>query len=171
MEDVVAAARRIEKILEEQTDSKMEHLVNTVQDQIQILKKDLKEANEQIAVHKAATPPAAAMASIPAPATATSAAAQPPPAAPGPPYLPGLQRGASILPLSMLSNGSSTLHVASSAEKKSTLCPTALPGRSSNAFFANKRVPAPTPHCEDKSWSCHLKRTNSHPNPNVQLNC
>ena len=34
MEKVVAAARRIEKILEEQTDSKMERLVNTMQDQI-----------------------------------------------------------------------------------------------------------------------------------------
>ena len=37
MEDVVAAARRIEKILEEQTDSKMERLVNSMQDQIRIL--------------------------------------------------------------------------------------------------------------------------------------
>ena len=39
MEDVVAAARRIEKILEEQTDSKMEHLISSM-----LLKKDLKEA-------------------------------------------------------------------------------------------------------------------------------
>ena len=46
MEYVVAAARRIEKILEEQTDSKMERLVNAMQDQIRILKKDIKEANE-----------------------------------------------------------------------------------------------------------------------------
>ena len=82
MEDVVAAARRIEKILEEQTDTKMERLVSTMQDQIRILKKDLKEANEQIAAHKAATPPVAAMAAIPAPTAATAAAAQPPPAAP-----------------------------------------------------------------------------------------
>ena len=59
MEDVVAATRRIEKILEEQTDSKMERLVSTMQDQIRILKKDLKEANEQIAAHKATTPPVA----------------------------------------------------------------------------------------------------------------
>ena len=42
MEDVVAATRRIEKILEEQTDPKMERLVSTMQDQIRILKKDLK---------------------------------------------------------------------------------------------------------------------------------
>ena len=82
MEEVVAAARRIEKILEEQTDSKMECLVNSMQDQIRILKKDLKEANEQIATHKATAPPAAAMAAIPAPAAAAAAAAQAPPTAP-----------------------------------------------------------------------------------------
>ena len=51
-EEVVAAARRIEKILEEQTGSKMERLVNSMQDQIRILKKDLKEANDQIATIK-----------------------------------------------------------------------------------------------------------------------
>ena len=49
MEEVVTAARRIEKILEEQTDTKMERLSNTMQDQIWILKKDVKEAHEQIA--------------------------------------------------------------------------------------------------------------------------
>ena len=82
MEDVVAAARRIEKILEEQKDSKMERLVNSMQDQIRILKKDLKETNEQIAAHKATVPTAAAMAAIPAPTTTTAAAAQASPAAP-----------------------------------------------------------------------------------------
>ena len=81
MEEVVAAARRIEKILKEQTDTKMERLVNTMQDQIQILKKDLKEANKQIAAHKAAAPPVNALAAVPAPAVA---AAQPPPPAPAP---------------------------------------------------------------------------------------
>ena len=80
MEDVVAAARRIEKILEEQTDSKMERLVNSMQDQIRVLKKDLEEANEQIATHKA-TPPSAAMAATPATST-VAAASQAPPTAP-----------------------------------------------------------------------------------------
>ena len=80
MEDIVAAARRIEKILEEQTDSKMERLVSSMQDQIRILKKDLKEANEQIVTHKAAAPTAAAMAAIPAPTATTATAAQAPPA-------------------------------------------------------------------------------------------
>ena len=37
MEEVVATARSIEKILEEQTDTKMERLVSTMQDQIRIL--------------------------------------------------------------------------------------------------------------------------------------
>ena len=81
MEEVIAAARRIEKILEEQTHTKMECLVSTMQDQIQILKKDLKEANEQIAAHMAAAPPANALATVPA---STVAAAQPPPPAPAP---------------------------------------------------------------------------------------
>ena len=82
MEDVVAAALQIEKILEEQTDTKMQRLVSTMQDQIRLPKKDLKEANEQIAAHRTAAPPVAAMAAVPAPTAATAAAAQPPPAAP-----------------------------------------------------------------------------------------
>ena len=41
MEDVVAAARRIEKILGVQNDSKMERLILSIQDQIRILTKDL----------------------------------------------------------------------------------------------------------------------------------
>ena len=81
MEEVVAAARRIKKILEEQTDTKMELLVSTMQEQIRILKKNLKEANEQITGHKAAATPANALATVPAP---TIAAAQPPPPAPAP---------------------------------------------------------------------------------------
>ena len=82
MEDVVAAARRIEKILDEQTDTKMERLISAMQEQIRLLKKDLKEANEQIAAHRAAAPPVGAMAAVPAPTAATAAAARPPPAAP-----------------------------------------------------------------------------------------
>ena len=81
MEDVVAAARRIEKILEEQTDSKMERLISSMQDQIRLLKKDLKDAHEQIATHQATATPTAALAATPA---STVAAAQPPPLAPAP---------------------------------------------------------------------------------------
>ena len=82
MKDVVAAARRIEKILEEQTDTKMKRLVSTMQDQIRLLKKDLKEANEKIAAHRTAAPRLTAMAAVPTPTAATAAATQPPPAAP-----------------------------------------------------------------------------------------
>ena len=82
MEEVVTAARRIEKILEEQADSKMECLVNSMQEQIRILKKDLKDANEQIATHTATPSPAAAMAATPAPVATAAAAAQAPPTAP-----------------------------------------------------------------------------------------
>ena len=82
MEDVVAAACWIEKILDKQMDTKMERLVNTMQEQIRLLRKDLKEANEQITAHRTAAPPVTAMATVPAPTAATSAAAQPPPASP-----------------------------------------------------------------------------------------
>ena len=79
MEDVVSAARQIEKILEEQTESKIEGLISSMQDQIRLLKKDLKDAHEQIATHQATATPTAALAAVPA---STIAAAQPPPLAP-----------------------------------------------------------------------------------------
>ena len=82
LEDVVAAARRIEKVLEEQTDSKMERLISSMQDQIRFLKKDLKEAQDQISTHQAAATPITALAATPA---ITVAAAHPPPLAQPPP--------------------------------------------------------------------------------------
>ena len=88
MEDVVAASRRIEEILDEQTDTKMECLVSTMQDQIQLLKRDLTEANKQIAAHGTTATTVAAMAAVPTPTTATAAAAQPPPTAQAPPTAP-----------------------------------------------------------------------------------
>ena len=78
LEDVVTAARRIKKVLEEQTDSKMERLIAAMQDQIRLLKKDLKDANDQISAHQAFATPTAALAASP---TATVAAAHPPPLA------------------------------------------------------------------------------------------
>ena len=89
MEDVVAATRRIEKILEEQTDSKMERLISSMQDQIRLLKKDLKDAHEQISTHQATATPTAALAATPASAVA---AAQPPPSAPAQPPPPAPAR-------------------------------------------------------------------------------
>ena len=82
LEDVVAAARRIEKVLEEQADSKMERLISAMQDQIRLLKKDLKEAHDQITTHQASVTPTAALTASPA---ATVAAAHPPPLAQPPP--------------------------------------------------------------------------------------
>ena len=76
LEDVVTEARRIEKILEEQTDSKMERLITSMQDQIRLLKKDPKEAHDQISTHQATATPTTALAATPA---ATVAAAHPPP--------------------------------------------------------------------------------------------
>ena len=85
MEEVVAAARRIERILGEQGDSKMERLILSMQEQIRILTKDLKSAHEQMAAQSAPATPTAALANLP---TAAMAAAQPPPPAQPPPTAP-----------------------------------------------------------------------------------
>ena len=76
MEVMVAAARRIKRILGEQSDSKIERLILSMQDQIRILTKDLKSAHEQMATQSAPATPTAALA---APPVATVVAAHPPP--------------------------------------------------------------------------------------------
>ena len=78
IQEVVAAARRFERILGEQPDSKMEQILLSMQDQIRILTKDLKSAHEQMASQATAATPTAALA---APSAATVAAAQTPPVA------------------------------------------------------------------------------------------
>ena len=75
MEGVVADARRIEKILQEQPPSGEESALESMNRQIQILKKDLLKANERLAAPTPATPPTVSLA---IPATPTVAAAQPP---------------------------------------------------------------------------------------------
>ena len=85
MEEVVSAARRIERILQERPTSGMEQLIESMQSQIQILTKDLAKAHEQIAAKPQATTPTTAFA---APPSNTVAAAQPPPATLAPPSLP-----------------------------------------------------------------------------------
>ena len=57
MEEVVAAARRVERILGEQPSSKMEQIILSMQDQIRILTKDLKSAHEQMASQATAATP------------------------------------------------------------------------------------------------------------------
>ena len=162
MEDVVAAARRIEKILEEQMDSRMECLVSTMQDQIQILKKDLKKPMSR-------SPPTKPRPHL-WPLWLLS------PLLPQQPLQPLNRR--LPLPLAISTritarNLHSTvlpadkwivaLHIASSAEKKATSCPTVLPARSFNAFSSNKHGPAPAPRLEDKSWGCCPRRTTPTP--------
>ena len=81
MEEVVSAARRIERILQERPTSGMEQLIQSMQSQIQILTKDLAKAHEQIAAKTSAATPTAAVA---APPSTVVVAAQPPPAASAP---------------------------------------------------------------------------------------
>ena len=81
MEEVVTAARRIERILEERPTSGMEQLIQSMQSQIQTLTKDLAKTHEQMASKAPAATPTAAFAAPPSNAVA---AAQPPPAASAP---------------------------------------------------------------------------------------
>ena len=74
MEGVVADARRIEKILQEQPASGVDSLMESMNRQIQILKKDLLKAHEKLAAQPTAAPLSHAV-----------AAAQPPPASFAPP--------------------------------------------------------------------------------------
>ena len=85
MEGVVADARRIEKILQEQPTPAADSALESMNRQIQILKKDLLKANEKLAAQTATPPQAASMALQ---ATPIVAAAQPPPAAFAPPQRP-----------------------------------------------------------------------------------
>ena len=82
---MVADARRIEKILQEQPTSGAESALETMNRQIQILKKDLVKAHEKLAAQTTAAPQTAALA---IPANPTVAAAQPPPASLAPPQRP-----------------------------------------------------------------------------------
>ena len=82
MGEVVATAKRIGKIVEEQTNSNLKHLVDIMHGQIRTLKRDLREVNEAIATHTATATAAAAMAIIPAPASTVADATQAPPTAP-----------------------------------------------------------------------------------------
>ena len=82
MEGVVSDARRIEKILQEQPTSGVDSLMESMNRQIQILKKDLLKAHDKLAAQPTAAPETAALAVPPSQAVA---AAQPPPASFAPP--------------------------------------------------------------------------------------
>ena len=84
MEEVVAAARRIERILQERPTSGIDALMESMNRQIQILTKDLAKAHEKLAAQPTATPVATALAVPPSQAVA---AAQHPPASLAPPQM------------------------------------------------------------------------------------
>ena len=84
MEEVVAAARRIERILREQPATGVENLMESMNRQIQILTKDLAKAHEKLAAQTPATTSTAALAASP---SLTVAAAQRPPAPLAPPQM------------------------------------------------------------------------------------
>ena len=84
MEEVVAAARRIERILQEWPTSGMDALMESMNRQIQILTKDLAKAHEKLAAQLTAAPVTAALAVPPSQAVA---AAQHPPASLAPPSM------------------------------------------------------------------------------------
>ena len=82
MEGMVSDTRRVEKILQEQPTSGVDSLMESMNRQIQILKKDLLKAHEKLAAQPIAAPETAALAVPPSQAVA---AAQPPPASFAPP--------------------------------------------------------------------------------------
>ena len=71
MEEVVAAARRIERILQERPTSGMDALMESMNRQIQILTKDLAKAHEKLVAQPTAGPVTAALAVPPSQAVAT----------------------------------------------------------------------------------------------------
>ena len=84
MEEVVAATRRIEKILQEQPTSGVDNLMESMNRQIQILTKDLAKAHEKLVAQPTAAPVTTALAVPPSQAVA---AAQHPPASLAPPQM------------------------------------------------------------------------------------
>ena len=84
MEEVVATARRIERILQEQPTSGIDNLMESMNRQIQILTEDLAKAHEKLAAQPMATPVATVLAVPPSQAIA---AAQHPPASLAPPQM------------------------------------------------------------------------------------
>ena len=84
MAEVVSAARRIERILQERPTSGMENLLESMNRQIQILTKDLAKAHEKIEAQPPVATPTAALAVPPSQAVV---AAQHPPAPLVPPQM------------------------------------------------------------------------------------
>ena len=77
MEEVVSAARRIERILQERPTSGMDTLMESKNRQIQILTKDLAKAHEKLAAQQPVATPTAALAVPPSQAVAAAHTHQP----------------------------------------------------------------------------------------------
>ena len=148
MEDVVAAARRIKKIMEEQADTKMEWLVNSMQEQICILAKDFRNAHEQNVALKASPPPTTAIAAKPA-ATATS---QAPPVAPARHIYQdyGDEAAFSRLPRCQLVRHPSRCFFCG---EEGHFIANTPPVWNYSASFAGKPTPTPARRHEDRFWS------------------
>ena len=84
MEEVVTAARRVERILQEQPTSGMDTLIESMNRQIQFLTEDLAKTQDKIAAQPPVATPTAALAVPPSQAVA---AAQHPPASLAPPRM------------------------------------------------------------------------------------
>ena len=143
-------------------DSKMKCLISSMQDQIRLLKKDLKEAHDQISTHQAAASPTAALAATSAVTVATAhppplaqppplAAAQPPPPSPARHFYQGYPEEGPYFqpphrpPHSFLCGG---------VGKKDILYQTARPAQSSSAYCVNKRTVTLTACLKDMAWNC-----------------
>ena len=84
MEEVVAATRRVERILQKRPTSGMDTLMESMNHQIQLLTEDLAKAQDKIAAQPLVATPTAALA---APSSQAVAAAQHPPASLAPPRM------------------------------------------------------------------------------------
>ena len=166
MEDVIAAARRIEKILKEQTDTKMEPSVNTMKDQIRILQE--RPQRGQRANHCSQSRCSACNRHGCCPcsnrcsrSTASSRSRSPP--------LPRLQRGTAILPPSQPSDRLKTAAMLCREEGHFVSnCPARLVLQHllrQQALTSTRRPP------RGQILELPPQEDDSHSNPNVQLNC
>ena len=175
MEEVVAAARRIEGILQERPTSGIGNLLDSMNCQIQFLTKDLAKAHEKIAAQPPVATPTTALAVPPSQAVA---AAQHPPASLAPPqmaqpaatplppmatarlppYSPGpsqyFSSGDGGAPYFRGKDGGQTEgHCGASSVTRKTTWRTAVPPElCRSACCSNRRRHPPERHTGDRSW-------------------
>ena len=157
MEEVIAAARRIEKILEEQTDTKMEHLATQCKTKSGSSKRISRRPTNR-------SPPIKPQQPLPMPWQLFPLLLSQP-----------LNR-LLTLPRPLATSTMSTMkilcsttlpadrwiddcHAASSADRQDASSPTARPVQFSSASSVGKRTPALADRLEGKYWSCRNPRT------------